>query len=682
MDLERLLRPRSVAAIGGRYAAEVIRQCERMGFAGDLWAVNPSRAELAGRPCFASIEALPDAPDAAFIGIKRELTIDAVAALAARGAGGAVAFAAGFKEVGDEGALLQATLVEAAGAMPVLGPNCYGLINYLDGALLWPDEHGGARCERGVALVVQSSNVAINLTMQRRALPIAYVVALGNQAVVGLADVVSALADDPRVSAIGLYIEGIGDPAAFQAAARQARAGGTPIVALKVGRSEAGGRQALSHTASLTGADAVVDAYFERVGVARVSSITALLETLKLLHVHGPLPGGDIVSLSCSGGEAALIADAAQGRTVRLRPFAPAEREVIAATVHPLVTVGNPFDYHTFDWANASRLRATFEAVLRTRFDLAALIIDLPRDDRCNQRDWSTTLRAWCDAVAETGARSAVLASLPEGLPEPVARELVQSGIVPLTGIADAIEAIEAAAALGAPLTERPAAVGGPASSGAQGLKLLDEAEAKARLHAYGIAVPAGRIARSPDAAVEAAAAFGYPVAVKLLGREFAHKTECAALRLHLGDATAVRQAAAELMVRGERLLIETMVSDAVAELIVGVARDAVIGAHLVIGAGGVLAELIADRVILLMPASAEEVRAGLARLRVARLLEGHRGRPEGDLEAAVDAVLALQRFALDHIAGLEELDINPLIVRPRGQGAVAVDALIRLRED
>ncbi len=338
MDLERLLRPRSIAAIGGRYAAEVIRQCERMGFTGDLWAVNPSRAELAGRPCFASIEALPEAPDAAFIGIKRELTIEAVNALAARGAGGAVAFASGFKEDRRRGRkLLQATLVEAAGAMPVLGPNCYGLINYLDGALLWPDEHGGARCERGVALVVQSSNVAINLTMQRRALPIAYVVALGNQAVVGLADVVRALADDPRVSAIGLYIEGIGDPAAFQTAARQARAGGTPIVALKVGRSEAGGRQALSHTASLTGADAVVDAYFERVGVARVSSITALLETLKLLHVHGPLPGSEIVSLSCSGGEAALIADAAHGRKVGLRPFAPSEREAIAATVHPLV---------------------------------------------------------------------------------------------------------------------------------------------------------------------------------------------------------------------------------------------------------------------------------------------------------------------------------------------------------
>jgi acetate---CoA ligase (ADP-forming) len=682
MDLERLLRPQSIAAIGGRYAAEVIRQCERMGFAGELWAVNPSRTELAGRPCIASIEALPAAPDVAFIGIKRELTIEAVSALAARGAGGAVAFASGFKEVGDEGALLQAALVEAAGAMPVLGPNCYGLINYLDGALLWPDQHGGGRCERGVALVVQSSNVAINLTMQRRALPIAYVVALGNQAVVGLADVVRALADDPRVSAIGLYIEGIGDPAAFQIAARQARAGGTPIVALKVGRSEAGGRLALSHTASLTGADAVVDAYFERVGVARVSSITSLLETLKLLHVHGPLRGGEIVSLSCSGGEAALIADAAHGRNVRLRPFAPSDREAIAATVHPLVTVGNPFDYHTFDWANAPRLRATFEAVLRARFDLAALIIDLPRDDHCDQRDWLTTLHAWREAAAGTGARSAVLASLPEGLPEPLAAELVQSGIAPLTGIAEAIEAIEAAAALGARLAEQPAVVGGHLSNAAKGLTLLEEAEAKALLHACGIAVPAGCVARSPDAAVEAAGALGYPVVVKLLGQEFAHKTERCALRLRLGDATAVRAAAVELLKRGERLLVETMVSDAVAELIIGVARDAVVGAHLVIGAGGVLAELIADRVVLLMPASAEEVRAGLGRLRVARLLEGHRGRPEGDLEAVVDAVLVLQRFALDHIDRLEELDINPLIVRPRGQGAVAVDALIRLRED
>lgn len=305
-----------MAVYGGSYAEAVIAQCDAMGYRGEVWPVHPSRDAVRGRPCFRRAADLPGSPDAAFIGVNREASVQIVRELSARGAGGAVVFASGFGETGEEGASLQAELVEAAGAMPILGPNCYGLINYLDGALLWPDAHGGGRVTRGVAVVLQSSNMAINVTMTRRALPLGYLVTLGNQAQIGLAAVMEALLKDKRVSAIGLHIEGIGDVSAFADAAAAAARGGVPVAALKVGRSSRSTGLTMSHTASLAGDDRVMDALFRRLSIARVSSLPALLETLKLLHLGGPLNGNRVVSLSCSGGEAALISDSAEGRDI------------------------------------------------------------------------------------------------------------------------------------------------------------------------------------------------------------------------------------------------------------------------------------------------------------------------------------------------------------------------------
>jgi len=271
MDLSRLLRPRSIAVFGGAVAEAVIGQCDRMGYDGAIWPIHPRRTDIRGRRCARTLAELPERPDAAFIGVNRRQTIDIVRELARAGAGGAVAYASGFAEAGEEGARLQDNLRAAAAAMPVLGPNCYGLINYLDGALLWPDIHGGRRVERGVAIIGQSSNVAVNLTMNRRGLPVAYLATLGNQATIGLSAMMDALLDDARVSAMGLHIEGIDDVAAFAEAAAKARARGIPLVALKAGRSKGGTRLALSHTASLTGTDEVMDALLARLGIARVA---------------------------------------------------------------------------------------------------------------------------------------------------------------------------------------------------------------------------------------------------------------------------------------------------------------------------------------------------------------------------------------------------------------------------
>ncbi|MEH6773238.1 MAG: CoA-binding protein, partial [Cereibacter changlensis] len=276
-DLSRLLRPRSIVVLGSVWAENVIAQCARMGFAGPVWPVHPTKASIGGLPAYARLADLPSAPDATFIGVNRHATLDVVAELAAMGAGGAICFASGWTEAGEPE--LQGRLVAAAGGMPILGPNCYGVINYLDGALLWPDQHGGQPVARGVALLSQSSNIVINLTMQARGLPVAYVACLGNAAQVGLAELAGALLADERVTALGMYVEGIDDAPELAALAEAARAAGKGIVCLKSGKTELARTAAASHTASLAGGGAASSAFLRQAGIAEVDTLSELLET-------------------------------------------------------------------------------------------------------------------------------------------------------------------------------------------------------------------------------------------------------------------------------------------------------------------------------------------------------------------------------------------------------------------
>jgi acyl-CoA synthetase (NDP forming) len=219
--LRRLFSPRHIAVFGGAAAAEAIRQCRKLGFAGQIWPVHPTRTEVEGLTCFPDVAALPEAPDASFVAAPATATVQLVRALAARGAGGAICYASGFAEVGGAGVALQQELVAVAGDMALVGPNCYGMLNYLDGVALWPDQHGGQRVERGVAIITQSGNIGLNLTMQRRGLPLAYLITVGNKAGDSMEAIVQALLADPRVSAIGLHIEGLDNVAAFSAVALQ-----------------------------------------------------------------------------------------------------------------------------------------------------------------------------------------------------------------------------------------------------------------------------------------------------------------------------------------------------------------------------------------------------------------------------------------------------------------------------
>ncbi|GLS33955.1 Acyl-CoA synthetase (NDP forming) [Mesorhizobium albiziae] len=701
--LERLLRPKSIAVFGGVQAAAVVKQCQKMGFAGDIWPVHPTKDEVAGVQAYRSVDDLPASPDASFVGVNRHLTLEIIASLRKRNAGGAICFAAGFLETGAydaEGEGLQARLIEAAGEMPIIGPNCYGLINYADGALLWPDQHGGQRLapgSRGAAIVTQSSNIACNLTMQKRGLPVSFLMTAGNQAQTGLSEMALGLIEDERVSCLGLHIEGFDSAAGFERLAARARELKKPIVAMKVGRSEQARQATISHTASLAGSDAASDSFLKRLGIARVNSIPSFLETLKLLHAGGPLAGHSLSSMSCSGGEASVMADSAEGRKVRFPGLTDEHRARVKSTLGPLVAVTNPLDYHTFIWNNEPAMTETFTAMVSGGFDLNMLVLDFPRLDRCSDADWWPTVGAFEAALKTNGARGAVVASMLENLPEEHAAELFRRGIVPLHGIAEAMDAAEAAAFVGeawqrvltSPLwggraegagwgmnvdTTTPDLWPDPFLSG-EDKHALSEAEAKEMLAEAGLPVPKGARATTVDEAVRAAVALGFPVALKALG--LAHKSEHGAVRLNLRDAQSVRAAAGDLAGLGSGFLVERMVQGGVAELIVGITADPLFGPVMTVGSGGVLVELLKDCATLLLPAAREDIEAALRGLKMFPLLDGYRGRAKADLDAAVDAILGIADFALRNAGRIEELDINPLIVCGEGIGAWIADALL-----
>jgi acetyl-CoA synthetase len=692
-NLKRLLAPRHVAFIGGQAAAVSLRQCVQFGFAGEIWPVHPHRRDVEGRPCFRSIADLPEAPDAAFVAVNREATVEVLRQLAGRGAGGAICYAAGFAERGGEGVGLQAELVEAAGEMAVVGPNCYGLLNYLDGAVLWSEGHGGRPAERGVAIVSQSGNISLNLTMEQRSLPIAYVVSVGNQACLGFEDFVAALVEDPRVTAIGLYVEGLADVAGFAQAAAAALEKGVPVVALKVGSSDIGARIALSHTSSLVGSEVLYQALFERLGVIRAPSLSALLETLKLLHVAGPLPGRRLGVLCCSGGEAALLADLAARHRLELPDLTESQRAELATQLPTFVTLSNPFDYNTSIWGNSAALERCFGTMMTGPYDVVMLLLDYPRPDTPGREGWHAAYEAFVSTGKAEGRRLAATSTLPELLPEEVRLRSAAEGVAPMQGLDEAVAAIAASARY----TEQRTRID-PAQAARlviprrtdrdRSARTLDEFEGKEVLAGAGLPVPERR-AVGPAEAPAAARALGFPVAVKALDARIAHKTEAGAVALGLAseaevEAAVARIAAALTGVPGaaERILVERMVEGVLLELILGVTRDPQFGLALVVGAGGVGVELARDSSTILLPGRREDFAAALDSLEVARLLDGFRGRPAGDREVVLDAMQAVAAYAEAHAEALLELDINPLMVLAKGAGVVAADALIRLLDD
>ena len=670
-DLTRLLKPKSIAVIGGgAWCASIISAAKQIGFDGPLHPVHPTGKQIAGHKSLRSLEEVPGPIDAAFIGVNRHATLDVVAQLRRLKAGGAICFASGFSEAAAEDAAaqdLQTALIEAAGEMPILGPNCYGFVNAFDGCAIWPDQHGCSRVQRGVAILTQSSNIAINLTMQNRGLPIGYMLTCGNQAQTAQTDIALQLLDDERVTAIGLHIEGFGNLRGWEALAQKARTKGVTLIALKSGVSQQAQAAAVSHTASLTGSDTGADAFLQRLGIRRARSLPVFLESLKLAHQFGPLSSNRIASISCSGGEAALAADTAQGTGLIFPPLNPRQAKDLSAALGPMVAMANPLDYHTYIWRDQAAMTQAWAAMADDEIAMTLLVSDYPRADLCDASDWECVTQAAIEATRRTGRPFAVVASLAELLPEQTAKTLMDHGVGAIHGLDHGLEALDVMSRPMAPPAE-PVLLPGIDRDA----ELVDEQSAKLALAAHGLTIPPSVVVTDRSTAGQAAADIGFPVVLKTLG--LAHKTGANGLALGLTTRAEVEVAAPRLA--DGPLLVERMVAGTLVEVLVGVTRDPAHGFVLTLGAGGTMTDVLRDRASLLIPATRAEVTARLKDLNIAPLLEGFRGNPPVDLDALLAAIDAVQAYVLANAERVEEVEINPLICTQ--DNAIAADALIR----
>lgn len=689
-NLKRMLAPQHVAFVGGRSMARALKRCADGGYPGQMWLVNPQHDSLEGVPCVRSIADLPCGPDAVFIATNRDLTLTCVAELAAIGTGGAICYASGFAETGAEGQALQQQLLEAAGDMALLGPNCYGLLDYLHSSALWPVAHGGKAVEKGVAVLTQSGNFAYNLSMSDRSLPVAYMASVGNQAQLGVAELMDVLLDEPRVTAIGLHLEGLKNVPGFARAAHKALEKGIPIIALKTGVSQIGAELALSHTSSLSGSDALYDALFARLGVIRVSGPVSFVETLKAAAC-GNLPAGDsLIALACSGGDAGLIADYAERNDLSLPKLDEGQVGELAQVLPSYANLVNPLDFTTAIWGDGEALNSMLDSALRTEANAAMLVLDYPAEFTGERKECDLLLDLYCKALVRHGKTGFVTSAFPELLPPHARERLHAQGVAALQGVEDGLAAWgriagyqrkrQALLALGesalVPLC--PQALEGEG-------QLLNEWDSKQALRAFGLPTPNG-VLSTPVNALKDAEALGYPLVLKAVSAHLPHKTEAGAVALNLKGRAAL-SAALDTMrasikayapdVVFDQLLLEPMAKPPLAELIVGIKRENDFGLALVIGAGGILVELLKDSRSLLLPTTDGAIRQALLSLRSAPLLQGFRGRQAADLEALVSAIRAVADYACENAAQLLELDVNPLLVG--ADGTTAVDALIRL---
>ncbi|MFF4492445.1 acetate--CoA ligase family protein [Streptomyces sp. NPDC001546] len=690
-DLDRFFRPESVAVVGasdteGRPNTGITRQliawAERVG--ARVHPVHPTRTSVFGLPCHASVAELPEQVDLAVLLVADPLPV--IEELADTKVKFAVAFASGFAETGESGAAAQARLAAAVrrSGLRLLGPN-----TNLNAFERFREDLDGP----AIALITQSGHQGRPVyTLQELGVRLSHWAPTGNEADLETSDFISYFAERPEVGAIACYVEGLKDGRSFLLAADRAARNGVPVVAVKVGRTETGARTAASHTGKLTGADTVVDAAMRQFGVIRVDGLDELQDTAALLARARPPQAEGVVVYSISGGTGAHFSDLATEAGLTLPTLSDAKQAELHQWIPSYLNVANPVDnggHPVGDW----RGRKIIDAILADP-SVGVLICPItgpfpPMSDKLAQD--------LVDAAEATDKLICVIWGSPVGTEEAYRSTLLGSSrVATFRTFGNCITAVRAylghhrfTASYRSPFDEAPRTPS-PSYRKAKALmrpgQQLSEHAAKQLLRAYGIRVPREQLVTSAAAAVRAAGLVGYPVVMKASGPQLAHKTELGLVKIGLTSASQIRDAYRELtdIARYENIpldgiLVCQMVERGV-EMVVGVTQDPLFGPTVTVGLGGVLVEVLHDTAVRVPPFGEDQARTMLRELRGHALLEGVRGAPPADVDALVEVVLRVQRMALELSDDLSELDINPLMVLPRGQGAVALDALTLCR--
>jgi acetate---CoA ligase (ADP-forming) len=688
--LTPLLAPRSVAIFGAsndpeRISGRPLRYFIEAGYQGAIYPINPNRDRVQNLRAYPDLDAVPGPVEFALIAVPAALATAALEASIAKGVRAVVMFTAGFAETGADGAAMQQRLADMAltGGVRLCGPNCLGLFNLRVGHT----PTFGSYLEEGpqhpgpLGMVTQSGAFGTHLLAlaKRRGLLSGVWVSTGNEADIQVADGISFLADDPETEAIACYIEAIKDRDRFAEAATRAHANGKPVIAMKVGGSVVGAAAAASHTASLAGSDAIYDAAFRQLGVERATSPEDLIE-IAYACTRGRLPRSRrLAVLTVSGGAGVLMADAAEREDVELTPLSPEAQAEILGWV-PFAAPRNPVDLTAQPLNEPELIDKGFDLLLgREGFPaIAAFFLLWASSPKMGEILFNSV----ASAAARYPDRYFALSVI---APEEVRRRYEECGVAIFEDPWRAVQAVAAAMRCAERLAEPPA----PASTPLPGLPPLPpgrigEYEAKRLLAACGIPAVEERLVTNAAEAAAAAAALGHRLVLKIASPDITHKTEVGGVLLDAaaGEAAAayerliaeVGRRAPEVPIEG--VLISPMLRDGV-ETIIGVQMDPVFGPVVMFGLGGVFVEVMRDVTFRVAPFGPEEARRMIGEIKGAAVLEGARGRPPADIEALAQALSRLSQIAVAWQGRFTSIEINPLLVRPRGAGVAALDALI-----
>ena len=690
--ITRLLRPRSIAVVGasdkpGALGASVIGNLDRNGFGGEVYPINPNRATIGARACLPSVAALPEGVDVAVLAIPRAGVLDAVHGLAARGVGAAIIFSAGFAEDGAEGLAEQAEIarIAAEAGMVIEGPNCLGLVNHIDGTPLTFVETECVKPQgRAVGIVSQSGAIAavLGTTLLSRQVALSYSVSTGNEAGSGVEHYVDWLVDDPDTHVIAMVVEQFRAPPAFLAAARRARAAGKPVVLLHPGKSAAARESAATHTGAMAGDYPLMRAKVARAGVIFAETLEELGDIAEILVRCPPFAAGAAVVLGESGAFKALTLDLAESEGLPLAALHDDDSPALRAALPPFVPVSNPLDI-TAQGLSQPQIYTQVLGALRDDARVGAVLAGIIQGDPVT---CGIKLPAILKAVAEGTPKPLVFAGLDEGaaIPAHFVAALREAGIPWFPSAERAVRALARLArhAAAAPLAAEPAPLPVPGLADEHGV--IPEYRAKALLGPLGLPFPPGRFAADADAAVAAADAVGYPVAMKAQAARLGHKSDAGGVLLNLADGEAVRAAwtrihanvvAYDAMIALDGVLIEAMGARGL-EMIVGAKHDPEWGPVVLAGFGGVTAEILQDVALFTTDLDEDAIVARLLALKQAPLLAGWRGSPAADVKALAALIRQVGAILLAEPA-IAEIDLNPVIVHPAGQGVVALDALM-----
>ncbi len=690
--IDALFSPRSIAIFGAsddvtKIGGRPLQFLLKYGYAGGIYPINRKGGLVQSLPAYASVDDVPEVPELAVVAVPPAGVLDAVSGCARRGMKAAVILSAGFSEMGDEGRLLQEQIGEVARAtgMRVVGPNCLGAIGVPDKSIATFSValESSFPVAGSVGIVSQSGNLG-SFTLRlagERGLGVSRMLTTGNECDVDIADAIASLAGDPGTRVILCCMETCRDGDKLIRAMAMAREAGKPLVVLKVGVSEAGSEAAASHTGALACSDAVFEAVLRKGGAIRVPSIEQLLEVGHALSVVGPahVPGGNRVAvLTASGGFGVLLADAASAQGLALPKLAAHTQERILSVV-PFASPSNPVDMTAQVSSRPEVLAQMLDAVARDA-SCDALILQsanafhLPR-----LRD--VFLSALEQVRRDHPSRLILLCAR---APQEVRATLNGMGFPVVEGIDAACATLAALLRFGARGTMETAAAAierAPLAAEA----FATEASAKTVLSQAGLPVPQEVIAANRDEALAAARALGFPLVLKIVSPDIAHKTEVGGVFVGVRSEAQLLEEYANLLARVAQkapeariagVLVAQMVQGGV-ELILGTKKDPVFGPMVMVGLGGIFAEIFKD--VALQPAPVDEAQATamLRSLKAFALLDGARGRPRVDVQSAAKAVAALSRFAMRHAQDVSEIDINPLMVLEQGRGAHALDALL-----